>query len=464
MITSVFYNKAIIVLLSIFFFSCNKFLDKKSNTALVTPNNNLSDLQALLDAPSMFKNKTPALGEVSSDEYFLDDDLFSSAESMNSGSQNLYTWRYYPANSGGNDWSQCYTCIYVSNLVLDDLNKIKRTSSNAAEFDQVRGAALFYRAYYFLELLWDFAKAYDKATADKDWGIALRTTSDFNVKSVRSSNLEGYNKVISDVKLSVDLLPDYALLPTRPAKAAAYGLLTRCYLSMGDFRNCLQYADSALELNSQLMDYNGDPDIIADIDSKGIFKEFNKEIIFYSEINNSYFLFNTNTFSNVDTTLYNAYSLSDLRRRVFFYKKNNGYNAFKGSYGLKYNYYFSGIATDELLLSRAECYVRLGDVDKGIKDLNHLLLNRYKTGSFTPLKISDRKDALQVILEERQKELFMRGLRWMDIKRLNKVGENIVLKRFNEGTAYTLMPNSNIYALPIPEDIIKLTGMPQNER
>ena len=57
----------------------------------------------------------------------------------------------------------------------------------------------------------------------------------------------------------------------------------------------------------------------------------------------------------------------------------------------------------------------------------------------------------------------MRGLRWMDLKRLNKEGANIVLKRVTEDKEYTLLPNSNFYALPIPEDIIQLTGMPRND-
>jgi hypothetical protein len=51
----------------------------------------------------------------------------------------------------------------------------------------------------------------------------------------------------------------------------------------------------------------------------------------------------------------------------------------------------------------------------------------------------------------------------MDIKRLNKENANIVLVRKIEGQAYTLQPNANYYALPLPADVIKASGIPQNE-
>lgn len=58
----------------------------------------------------------------------------------------------------------------------------------------------------------------------------------------------------------------------------------------------------------------------------------------------------------------------------------------------------------------------------------------------------------------------MRGLRWMDIKRLNKEDYKINLTRNVLGQAYILTPNDPRYALPIPEDIILSSGMPQNPR
>jgi len=56
----------------------------------------------------------------------------------------------------------------------------------------------------------------------------------------------------------------------------------------------------------------------------------------------------------------------------------------------------------------------------------------------------------------------MRTLRYTDLKRLNKEGANITLTRFIKGQTYTLLPNDPRYALPIPDDVIQVSGMPQN--
>ena len=66
------------------------------------------------------------------------------------------------------------------------------------------------------------------------------------------------------------------------------------------------------------------------------------------------------------------------------------------------------------------------------------------------------------MLTERRKELLFRGVRWVDVKRLNKEGYGISLQRTIDGQTYRLGPNSLRFALPIPEDVIAMSGMPQN--
>jgi len=73
-------------------------------------------------------------------------------------------------------------------------------------------------------------------------------------------------------------------------------------------------------------------------------------------------------------------------------------------------------------------------------------------------------EALDTILVERRKELAFRGLRWSDLRRLNKEGWGIMLNRNLNGVPYTLPPNSELYTLPIPPDVIQLSGIMQNPR
>jgi hypothetical protein len=127
-------------------------------------------------------------------------------------------------------------------------------------------------------------------------------------------------------------------------------------------------------------------------------------------------------------------------------------------------YPFTGLAVDEVYLIRAEMYARANKKDEALGDLNAVLLNRYKAGSFTPVTAATPEAALAIILEERRKELVFRGLRFTDVKRFNKEGKAITLTRSVNGVTYTLPPNDRRYALPIPPDELLLNDVQQNQR
>jgi hypothetical protein len=444
---------AILVLLNA---SCKKYLDAKSDAKLVTPQT-LQDLQGLLDDANLMNLKTtPDYNESSADDYFW---LPATFNSQPVNAQNLYQWipidiRY------GNDWNQAYLPVYNANLSLELLAKIPQTMANQQQWNNVKGSALFFRAYYFLLLTMEYAKAYDENTADTDLGIVLRLQSDFNVPSIRASVRASYQQVIADLTASLDYLPDYPLKLLRPSKGAANALLARTYLYMHKYDLALTYANKALALNNYLMDYNSDS-YIGVLTANVPFKKLNGETIFYTEMGATIALHLT-TRARIDSVLYGKYNTNDLRKTAFF-KANGGYQQFKGSYAASATTLFSGIATDELYLTRAECYAYQSDVVSAMDDLNYLLKKRWKsTIAYTPMTATERTDALTKIRLERRKELLMRGLRWIDIKRLNKEGENIVLTRNINGKIITLQPNASYYALPIPVDIIEQSGIQQN--
>lgn len=451
-----FSNAILCIFLILLITSCKKFLDKKQDNSLAVPSS-LADLQALLDF-SLYMNTqlTPSFGEASADDYFLPDALYNALPVEQQG---IYTWNRVPY-SFQNDWSKAYLPVYNANFCLEQLQNIAVTASNEENYKNVKGSALFFKSYNYLNLLWVYAKAYDTATAATDLGIALRNSSDFNSPSIRSSVQASYNEVITLAKQSIPLLPVYPVHLLRPSKMAAYGLLARAYLSMRMYDSAYVYANACLALKSDLINYNADTDISGSITANVPFKKLNKETIFYTEMNGLAAIHRTSS-GKIDTMLYAQYNANDLRKTAFF-RPNSGYYQFKGSYAGSGTLFFTGLAVNEMLLIRAEANARAGRVTDAMNDLNTLMVKRWKnTVTYPSFTASTPAEAVSIILTERRKEMLMHGLRWMDIKRLNKEGAAIVLKRVVAGQTYTLQPGASYYALPLPIDIID-QGIQQN--
>lgn len=438
--------------------SCKKYLDKKPAQNLVVPSS-LNDLQALLDNQTA-NTQAPGITEFVADNYYLTSTYLSP---LNIDLRKNYTWdndaRITTVNTV---WSNPYAAIYDANFVLDYLPKINNSQYEAVAYNNIKGTALFFRAYMFHQLAQLFCKPYS-TSASGDAGIVLSMTAEINTTITRSTVQQTYDQIINDLKTAVELLPTSQLFATRPNKAAAYGELARVYLSMRDYANAEVYASNALAVNKTLLDYNSltpaaNPVLPASpVD--------NPEILFISRTSLPS-VFTSSHEAIVDTTLYGSYNVNDLRKMVFF-GSNGSKNYWKGSYysygGTDYSI-FDGIATDEIYLIRAECRARKGEINTAMDDLNTLLRKRWKTGSFADVTALDATDALNQVLKERRKELAFRGLRWSDLRRLNLEGANITLTRMVNGVTYTLPANDLRWVLLIPDLEITRSAISQNPR
>lgn len=430
--------------------SCKKFLEEKSDRTLAIPET-LADQQSLLDHYQVLNFADGNSAEISSTDFYLTDVDFSSRLE---NERNMYTWqRGNVFLQELNEWFNNYRAVYRANSVIENLSKIERIATNIPQWDNVKGQAHFYRAKNILKSLFVWAPAYDMASAASDLGVPLRTGSDFNVPSVRASVEEGYAQVLSDLKVSIRCLPPVAVHVMRPSRAAAFGLMARALLSMRRYNEAFLYADSSLILNSELMDFNA----LNPADASPIPK-FNVEILhdsFFTGVSLS------NVRAKINPQLFARYESNDLRKTIFFKDNKDGTYGFKGSYE-GFSTFFAGVAVDEVLLIRAECLARLNRLPEALADLNKLLRNRYKKNTFVDRSNTNQKEIVAMALDERRKELLMRGLRWTDVKRLNREGAEISFIREVKGVSYRLAPNSSGFVLPIPELVIEVSGMPQN--
>ncbi len=440
---------------------CKKaFLDKLPSTALVVPST-LSDYQELLDNTAVM-GWTPVLGDISSDNFYLP---YTFWQTIDTRERNAYVWAsdLYEGQGLVDDWDAPYQQVFYANIVLEGLSAIPVTTLNQMTWQQEQGSALFIRAYAFFNVAQLFAPPYNSSTAAADLGIPLRLHSDVTAPSIRASVAATYQQIIGDLQLARTLLPP--TVPSqnlnRPSQPAALALLARVYLSIRNYDLAGRYADSALQLYDSLMDYN-----TLNAQSRFPFSRLNPETIYQSNI-----LSYTQCLAAIgypstiiDSTLYSSYSTQDLRRSLFYKLNTSGQPNLNGSYA-QVVWPFTGLATDELYLIRAECAARIGNTTAALADLNTLLRHRYVTGSFIPITVTDPAQALDTILIERRKELAFRGLRWSDLRRLNQEGHNITLTRLLNSTSYQLPPNSPLYTLPIPPDVLSHNpNMKQNNR
>lgn len=454
----------LMIFIGVFLSACNKFLDEKSDGALAVPNT-LKDLQALLDNNSTINLYTgPGLIELNTDDFFLEASVLNKLTEFD---KQAYTWHPNPQFqliNVGLQWRNCYQVIFYANTVLDHLNAVE--NKNTVEYNSLKGFALFLRAYTYFQLAQVYAPVYqpgDETHNMQKLGLPLRLDPSFEEKSHRSSIIETYDQILKDLHEAKALLPETVAFATRSNKTAAYALLARVYLTMQNYEQALSNANEALTRNSTLMDYS-----MRNTASTTPFETFNPEVIFWAHSASMSML--SPTRANVDTVLYNSYGDNDLRKKVFFNKKTNGFVAFKGNYAGYYSSsFFNGLAVDEQFLIKSECLARLNKISEAKTTLTTLLSMRYAGAYNFPAVYSSQEEVLRYILQERRKELLFRGVRWSDIRRLNqddRFKRNLtrILTDGSETKKFTLPVRDLRFTFIIPQDVIRTSGMTQNPR
>lgn len=440
-------------LLALVFISCNKYLEKKPNKTTVLVSK-LDDIQKLLDySMSMNFSTAPGLLELVSDDYFVSDDNLDAVDILERDS---YLWD--AASWHERSWTTIYQSpVYYSNFALEQMQSLKINASEQPRYDELRSAALFYRAWSFFSLAQLYSPVYKQENFGMP-GIVLRQTSEILEKSARATVKETYDKIIKDLLEATIHLPEHTIIPTRPSKAAAFGALARVYLSMRDYSTAGRFADSCLLRKNMLIDFNQ-----LDSNEQNPFDRFNPETVFFNTLSVEALI--SMDYARADTNLVASYAPDDLRRGMYFTPYGDGTMLYSGSYeGGDWYVPFNGIATDEMILIKAEASARAGNTNDAMTLLDQLLSKRFVQATYAAPSAANAQEALVMVLAERRKELAFRGVRWTDLRRLNEENADHSLKRVYKGSEYNLPTGDLRWTMLIPPKVIQLSQIPQNPR
>ena len=156
----------------------------------------------------------------------------------------LYEATAYMTNDGlkniGTLWMIGYKVIYMCNTVIETLD-----ASNP-DNNRLLGEAYFMRGLMHLHLVTLYAKPYSYSR--DNMGVPLRLSTDAQ-KITRAPVGEVYDAIVADLKKAASLLPMEPRVKGNygyPSKDAARGVLSRVYLYMEDYDNCIATVNEML--------------------------------------------------------------------------------------------------------------------------------------------------------------------------------------------------------------------------
>lgn len=378
------------------------------------------------------------------------------------------------------EWETMYKAIGAINSVLYQLEERRKIDPDEALINKIEGEARFLRGYYYFWLVNIYGKPYRKSSADKDYGVPLKTTAYIeDIYFTRSSVKDVYASIVSDLERSVECLAGvkhrYIL---RADQYAAYTLLSRVYLYMEEYQNAIRCADEAIKGKYELLDlnthlvgtsftYQGSPEVM--------FTQGPNGMGVIHSVEHSYSPYTVGSYS-VSVDLRDCFNDDDLRVDHFFQirKKTSTIRC------IKWKNETDKMVSDRWLIRLAEAYLNKAEAEAVLGNSNALLTiqelraKRFKTGTLAPIHYSGA-DLVKFVREERRRELCFEAHRWFDLRRY-AVNEKYPFTRTIEhksygytsidntsGTFYekgktVLKPYSEdeaAYVLPIPRHVIE---------
>ncbi|MGJ1391706.1 RagB/SusD family nutrient uptake outer membrane protein [Sphingobacterium spiritivorum] len=342
----------------------------------------------------------------------------------------------YLPSEDDSELSQLEVQLYTYNKVINEVMASKGGSDTQKK--ALRAEALAGRAWVHFMLVNYYGKPYNVATAASDPGIPLVLAADVTqTRFERLSVQAAYDQIIADLTEAIPDLSARIISRRRISQSAGEAILGKVYMNMQRFDKALPLFTSAIsklstaDIPVRLYDFNkafspggafvpvnpftGPNRFDLDIDEEVVYLKLYVNLY-------SYIL------SGIPISPRTAALFTPADLRLNFYTKSlfppTGQifplNMMRG-YG-RYNN--MGINVPDIILLKAECESRTGDLLNAVNDLVGFRKTRMKdtapNAANIPTDIASDKVALtKYILEERIREYATTGERWWDMRRLS---------------------------------------------
>lgn len=365
-------------------------------------------------------------------------------------------------NADEDTYYQSYASISTCNLII--ANGDNMTESSEQQRKELVATAKVIRALNYYILVNYYAATYDAATSASLKSVPLILSADVGAPHKQGSIEELYQFMISELETSLPDLPTTGLTVLHPGQGAAYALLARIYLQMGNYPLALQQAEKALSINNKLFNWLNYYEQNKSLIEPPLDYTLKETPVDHSYVENYYFR-HGNDASSYRTTEYairvdraSGFEDGDAKFLSRWKLRTEGPDTYYTSTMTGYHN-LQGLTTVEVYLIKAEALARSGKVDEALKALNEVRKTRILADKYTDLQTSDAVQAIKWIQRTKQNELIFSIMPFADRRRLNKDPQYATtLTKTENGGQLNLSPSSHLWIMPFPQGAIENPG------
>ncbi len=377
-----------------------------------------------------------------------------------------YTWQPYEEDLDGygseintvastTAYGQYYKKIMGCNAVLDGIDDAIGTQEMR---NRVKAEALGVRALLYFQLVNIFGEPYNY-NPDAP-GVPLKLNANLSKDGIpRSSVREVYNQIVADLTEAVALMDPLEIHTSnyRINQPALHILLSRVYLFMERYQDCIDECDKALDMGIRLANLTVELNSTYSSSSSNPFTYSNPEVLwnFGPSTKCGYSTCYKDGACTAFLNLWAQYVNSGMTTGDADYDMRwDQYNlqAYSSTSKLIYvstGYLCQSIRTAEAYMNKMEAEALLGQDADALKDLNTFCATRY--ANYTQRSLSG-DGLLDNIRLERRKEFCFQGFRWFDLRRqgMPEITHVYRLQKAGPNVYYTLRHNDPLYTVPLP--------------
>lgn len=352
-------------------------------------------------------------------------------------------------------YTAAYEYINYMNVVIA---KLPDASGDESAKTSLIAEARVLRGYFHWLLVNIYAAQYDETTAASKGGIPYVDDTDVSEQKTKLTLEATYQRILEDCSDEIiDELPDdNAGNVLRADRAFGNAVRAKVLMQMKRYSEALPYAIEALSLNGKIEDRTaiaeiGVWELPQDIADNYIYMRGGTRAAPFLE---TLSVESSNMFEEGDYVINYDGGWSDLYGAIF--AGVSGCKMYFG-FGASCNEY--GINSDRMYYTAAECYIRTGEIRKGLEMIDRVRAFRVEnyehfTDQYDATPLSE-EDAMALLQKAKWIECVATYENFFDCKRWNteaKYKRTIVRNLGDDYGTYSISPESPLWIFPFPSN------------